>query len=301
MVGQSAMKKSTLNSVCYLIGFATFLQCSTREPDDSESLALGTATGQILASHQGKNVCLHKFESNTGRYVISDPKGLECGLNRREAAKQEISYKSDAFGRFLTEIPNGGNIKLDIRYATSKIFPKSDGTFRINKPLYGQARCFLHPKAKAKLEAADRNLRAKKPELRLMMLDCYRPMYVSQIMWDLIRDPRWVAQSGKSGHNKGGTVDLTLAREEQGTWKEIDMGSPFDLFDEKLTPFDVDPSAAKRKSRLLNLGMKAAAIDNRELLLSVMKESGWNSFKDEWWHFSSGKDSENPDHLDLPL
>jgi D-alanyl-D-alanine dipeptidase len=185
-------------------------------------------------------------------------------------------------------------IKKDMRYATSQIFPKvKDSTgsdYRINTPLYGKGRCFLQPRAIERLNAAAVLLTKQDPSLRLMVYDCYRPMYVSQIMWDKVRDPIWVGASGKSGHNIGGTVDLTLATLVDGEIKEVDMGSPFDLFE-------------KISSYIPNLlDTSSTAYKNRTLLRKVMTQSGMNPYDSEWWHFSLPKDKlENTEHLDLPL
>lgn len=254
--------------------------------EGSATLDLGTPTGQILGTlDNSEPVCIHSFRN--GRYRISSPEGAgsrRCGVSPREVEPARIVYAKTAFLPWLEELEPGGMIKLDIRYAGREIFPDGKGGWRIEAPLYGQGRCFLHPSAKKRLLAAEAILRKTHPELRLLMLDCYRPQYVSQTMWDLIRDPVWVAASGKSGHNKGGSVDLTLATLAEGQVVPVDMGSAFDLF-----------------SDLSNFGAAAitgAPAANRSLLRRVMQEAGWQPYDAEWWHFFVQVDNT---HLDLPL
>ncbi len=260
----------------------------------SEVASLQSKTGQILGvqtkNGRTESVCIHKFVHPN--YEISTPQGSECGLNRRVAPPSEIDYETHAFEPWLKEIGPQSMIKRNMRYATSQIFPKKIDNleFKISFPLYGKPRCFLQPRALEALNLASANLVRRDPSLRLMVLDCYRPMYVSQIMWDKVKDPIWVGASGKSGHNIGGTVDLTLANLVEGQVKEINMGSPFDLFD-KISNYIPN-----------SLDVNSAAYRNRTLLRKVMTESGFAPYDSEWWHFSLDKSRlENKDHLDLPL
>ncbi len=47
--------------------------------------------------------------------------------------------------------------------------------------------------------------------------------------------------AARSGHSRGSTVDLTLARRADG--KELDMGTPFDFFSPRSWPSDRSVSA----------------------------------------------------------
>ena len=256
------------------------------EDGGSETLDLGSATGQSPGLLDGTEpICIHSFRN--GLYRISSPAApgsTTCGVGMRTVQPLRVTYASNALKPWLEEIEPGGMIKLDMRYATEEIFPDGQGGWRITTPLYGQGRCFLHPTAKKRLLAAEAVLQRTNPELRLLVHDCYRPQYVSQTMWDLIRDPRWVAANGKSSHNKGGAVDLTLATLDNVTPVAVDMGSAFDLFSEK--------------SKFSAGGLSAEQRAHRDTLRRVMVEAGWRPYDEEWWHFSI--DVGNP-HLDLPL
>ena len=88
-----------------------------------------------------------------------------------------------------------------------------------------------------------------------------------------------------SSHSRGSTVDLTLL--DMKTGKEVDMGSPFDLFSEKSHPDYTDITDEQ--------------YDNRMLLQYVMIRNGFVPINCEWWHFTL-KDEPYPDtYFDFPV
>lgn len=76
--------------------------------------------------------------------------------------------------------------------------------------------------------------------------------------------------ASRSSHSRGSTVDLTLL--DMRTGREVDMGSPFDLFSE------VSHSDYR--------GITAEQYDNRMLLQSAMIRNGFVPIDCEWWHFT---------------
>ena len=74
----------------------------------------------------------------------------------------------------------------------------------------------------------------------------------------------------QSSHSRGSTVDLTLF--DMKTGKEVDMGSPFDLFSEMSHPD--------------YRGISDEQFENRMLLQNVMVRNGFKPFDYEWWHFT---------------
>lgn len=80
--------------------------------------------------------------------------------------------------------------------------------------------------------------------------------------------------ANQSGHSKGGTIDLTLAKKSNGVYKELDMGSPFDMFD----------SISKFNSN--NKNLTNTHKNNRRILRDAMTAKGFTPYVDEWWHFS---------------
>ncbi len=88
-----------------------------------------------------------------------------------------------------------------------------------------------------------------------------------------------------SSHSRGSTIDLTLF--DMKTGKEVDMGSPFDLFDEKSHPD--------------HKGITEEQYENRMTLQNAMVRNGFNPIDCEWWHFTL-KDEPYPDtYFEFPV
>ena len=76
--------------------------------------------------------------------------------------------------------------------------------------------------------------------------------------------------AGKSSHSRGSTVDLTLL--DMQTGQEVDMGSPFDFFDECSHPD--------------YRGVTDEQYENRMFLQKAMVRNGFEPIDCEWWHFT---------------
>jgi D-alanyl-D-alanine dipeptidase len=88
-----------------------------------------------------------------------------------------------------------------------------------------------------------------------------------------------------SSHSRGSAVDLTLL--DMKTGREVDMGSPFDLFSELSHP-DYK-------------GVTGEQYENRMILQRVMVRNGFQPIDCEWWHFSL-KDEPYPDtYFEFPV
>ncbi|MGN7763895.1 M15 family metallopeptidase [Paenibacillus sp. 22594] len=74
----------------------------------------------------------------------------------------------------------------------------------------------------------------------------------------------------KSGHTRGGTVDLTLAYAKTGVL--VDMGSPYDFFGE----------ISYYNTSLISKTQQA----NRKILKDAMIMHGFKPYSKEWWHFT---------------
>ena len=124
---------------------------------------------------------------------------------------------------------------------------------------------------------------------RLKVFDAYRPVTAVHhfVMWgiedlDLRMKPFFYPElekqelfakgyiASQSSHSRGSTVDLTLL--DMSTGKELDMGSPFDLFSEKSHPDYT--------------GITEEQYENRMRLRNVMIRCGFQPLDCEWWHFS---------------
>lgn len=76
--------------------------------------------------------------------------------------------------------------------------------------------------------------------------------------------------AAKSGHTRGSTVDLTIVDLTKG--EELDMGSPWDMFD----------PVSWIKSDAINSEQQK----NRNLLQKLMLQNGFKNYPQEWWHFT---------------
>ena len=88
-----------------------------------------------------------------------------------------------------------------------------------------------------------------------------------------------------SGHSRGSTIDLTLL--DMRTGKEVDMGSPFDLFSEISHP-DYK-------------GITEDQYANRMLLQHAMLRGGFQPLDCEWWHFTLKNEPFPDTYFDFPV
>ena len=91
--------------------------------------------------------------------------------------------------------------------------------------------------------------------------------------------------ASQSSHSRGSTVDLTLL--DMTTGKELDMGSPFDLFSEVSHP-DYK-------------GITPEQYENRMRLQRVMVRNGFEPIGCEWWHFSLVQEPYPDTYFDFPV
>lgn len=124
-------------------------------------------------------------------------------------------------------------------------------------------------------EALARVQSSLEPEgLGLLIYDAYRPIRASRAMVEWTRETHqehllakgYIAS--KSGHNHGNTIDLTLIDLQTG--EPLDMGTPYDLFDEASHTGNAT----------------GAALENRLRLKAAMQAQGFSPYSKEWWHFS---------------
>lgn len=152
---------------------------------------------------------------------------------------------------------------------------------------------YEEPCALLTIEAA-RALKAVSNEMfvkgyRLKVFDGYRPACAVKqfVMWgiedtdirmkpyfypDLDKQDLFIKGyiASRSSHSRGSTIDLTLF--DMASGKEVDMGSPFDLFSEKSHPDCRDITDEQYQ--------------NRMLLQDVMIRNGFVPIDCEWWHFT---------------
>ena len=139
---------------------------------------------------------------------------------------------------------------------------------------------------------------------RLKVYDAYRPARAVKhfVLWgiedtDIRMKPYFYPDLEKqelfvkgyiaknSSHSKGSTVDLTLFDMKSG--KEVDMGSPFDLFSEVSHP-DYK-------------GITDEQYENRMTLQKVMVRNGFKPIDCEWWHFTLENEPYPETYFDFPI
>jgi len=154
-------------------------------------------------------------------------------------------------------------IVVDIKYAAEENFTK--------RKLYDSNTCFLRRSVALKLDAVQKELEGM--NLGLKVWDCYRPLAVQRIFWQIIPDERYVANPEKgSHHNRACAVDVTLI-DSRG--KELEMPTGFDDF------------SARAHHRYQDLPDQV--VRNRGLLKVLMEGAGFIAFPDEWWHYNDEK------------
>ncbi len=160
----------------------------------------------------------------------------------------------------LIEVTEDIGVLIDIKYATSNNFT--------HRPVYNNAKCFLHIDAYNKLLTAIKF--ANKLGYKIKIFDAYRPAEAQYILWEHTPDINFLAHPEKgSPHSRGVAIDLTLV-DKNGD--DVDMGTEFDAF-----------TTLSFHSEIENISKEAQ--QNRLILLGIMSVSGWDFYNNEWWHY----------------
>jgi D-alanyl-D-alanine dipeptidase len=205
------------------------------------------------------------------------------------AAAQE---RPAAFVDATTIVPG---LVVEMRYAGSHNF--------VGRPIdgYQAPHCLMTRQAAEALASVARDLAGR--GLVIKVFDCYRPAraVANFVRWARdINDQKMKAEfyphvdkrtlfrdgyiATYSGHSRGSTMDLTLARADGA---ELDMGTHFDFFSPQ--SWTADP------------GVGAAAHANRMLLASAMGRRGFRPYDKEWWHFTLNHEPFPHTYFDFPV
>ena len=152
-------------------------------------------------------------------------------------------------------------IQLDLRYATDNNF--------MERRIYDCGRCFYRPRVARALVGIHHRL--KERGLGLKMFDCYRPGPYQQRLWDVLPDPRYVANPKRGSlHSRGAAADLTVV--DLATGEELDMGTGYDFFGVEAYTTTTD--------------LPDEVLANRRLFQEAMRAGGFGTIRTEWWHFN---------------
>jgi D-alanyl-D-alanine dipeptidase len=182
-----------------------------------------------------------------------------------------------------------------MRYATAHNFT--------GRPIDGyEARhCLLTLQAAEALAAVARDLAPR--GFYIKAFDCYRP---TRAVANFVRwardindqaareefypnvDKRTLFRDGyiasHSGHSRGSTIDMTLARAD-GT--ELDMGTHFDFFSPR--SWTADPTITPEQHA------------NRMFLVAAMRLRGFRNYDKEWWHYTLAPEPFPDTYFDFPV
>jgi zinc D-Ala-D-Ala dipeptidase len=196
-----------------------------------------------------------------------------------------------AFVDAATLVPG---LVVEMRYASAHNF--------VGRPIdgYEAPRCLLTRAAATALTEVAHDLAPR--GLTLKVFDCYRPVRAVAHFVRWAHDLRDTAGkrefypgvdkstlfrdgyiSSHSGHSRGSTVDLTLARDGQ----ELDMGTPFDFFSVRSWPGSADVSAEAKA--------------NRALFAAAIRRRGFRPYDREWWHFTLSREPFPTMYFDFPV
>jgi zinc D-Ala-D-Ala dipeptidase len=228
--------------------------------------------GNSTHANGGKRARTARIHLFAVRYSLFAAFLLACATQSLLAQDRPADFVDAA-----TVVPG---LLVEMRYAGSHNFT--------GRPVdgYQAPHCLLTRQAADALADVARDVASS--GLRIKVFDCYRPVraVANFVRWarDINDqtakaefypnvDKRTLFRDGyiatHSGHSRGSTMDLTLAKTD-GT--ELDMGTPFDFFSPK--SWTADPTIAPAQHA------------NRMLLSTAMRHRGFRGYDKEWWHFT---------------
>ena len=110
-----------------------------------------------------------------------------------------------------------------------------------------------------------------------------KPYFYPELEKQVLFEKGYIAS--QSSHSRGSAIDLTLL--DMRTGKEVDMGSPFDLFSEVSHPD--------------YRGITEEQYANRMILRNVMLRNGFAPIYCEWWHFMLENEPYPDTYFEFPV
>ncbi len=207
--------------------------------------------------------------------------------------KEKVTMNPSQFTLLADFVPG---IVQEIRYYSTYNFigDRIDG--------YEEPCAILTKEAARALKAVSNQMNVQ--GYRLKIFDAYRPASAVKhfVLWgiedtDIRMKPYFYPDlekqelfskgyiASRSSHSRGSTVDLTLL--DMQTGKELDMGSPFDLFSERSHPDCRDVTDEQYA--------------NRMILQNVMVQNGFMPLDCEWWHFTLKNEPFPDTYFEFPV
>ncbi len=231
----------------------------------------------VFAACSGGSSALRPAETPVPAEVV-EPSPVETpvaeALPPPDDAPASVSVPPELEG--WRDVADIEGVTLDIRYATTDNFAGRvlDG--------YAMPGAWLRDDPWAGLSRSAEAARAQ--GLTLVVYDAYRPERASRdmVVWAEESGNTHLLEQGyiaaRSGHNRGHTVDLTLA----GPDGPLDMGTPYDTFSSAAHTANAEGTVA----------------ENRALLVAILEAGGFSNYRKEWWHFSHASGPWQP--IDVP-
>ena len=232
---------------------------------------------------------------STGNWLLRDRSGMSPDTWDEKMTDLDRNVSMDP-GRFILLADHVPGIVQEIRYYSTYNFvgDRIDG--------YEEPCALLTLEAARALKKVSNALNVQ--GYRLKVFDAYRPVTAVKhfVLWGIEDQdmrmksyfyPKLEKQelfargyiASRSSHSRGSTVDLTLL--DMRTGREVDMGGPFDLFDEASHPD--------------YRGITEEQYDNRRILRDAMLKDGFVPIDCEWWHFTLGDEPYPDTYFDFPV
>lgn len=169
----------------------------------------------------------------------------------------KVQVSDDQMVDVLDWIPS---VYVELMYATSDNFT--------GESIYDFSSAYLRYGTVKKLINVQKKLNQQGYSLKIC--DAFRPVSAQFILWEIVPDPKYVADPyhGYSTHSRGNTVDLTLVTI---TGDPVEMPSEVDTF---------SPLADRDYSDVSD-----NAANNAMILQNAMIEAGFKTNSKEWWHY----------------
>ena len=186
----------------------------------------------------------------------------------------DIGNNKSNIDTLVNVIDFDSSLVLDISKATENNF------WHIQ--FYDCQKCMLRKEIAKDLAQA--NIEFKNSGFRIKLWDCYRPLSVQKVIYNIMPNPKYVMPpSIGSDHNRGAAVDITLV---DSIGNELDMGTTYEVF--------------SYQSKRIYTNFSDTILENRKFLKIVMEKHNFQSYNGEWWHFKH-KNARDYEILDIPI